>query len=66
MFHKYFNPVKKLFAFRFAFLAEVSVTGMFSLRHSLVPINQMPSHPTLSHSAGPRFLSIVIRKSDET
>ncbi len=37
MFHKYFNPVKKLFAFRFAFLAEVSVFVLNSLVHIVVP-----------------------------
>ena len=37
MFHKYFNPIKKLFAFRFAFLAEVSVFVLNSLAHSVVP-----------------------------
>ena len=37
MFHKYFNPVKKLFVFRFAFLTKVSVISCNSLLYSGVP-----------------------------
>ncbi len=37
MFHKYFNPVKNLFGFYFAFLVKVSVFACNSLLHSGVP-----------------------------
>ena len=52
MFHKYFNPVKKLFVFRFAISVKESVIAYNSLVHSVVPTDtpiagcrwEMPFH----------------------
>ncbi len=41
MFHTYFNPVKKSFEFRFAFLAKVLVVVYNLLIHSGVPTDTL-------------------------